>query len=281
MQSSRRKGLIYTDINPDILDHDDDVDAESFVLRDETVYRGVIDPRYTKYNLDVQWLYNDLSEKIGLIEYETDDRTQFSELRFYGNPYGTFFQEPNWKTKNQTIWTRMQNEAYQDCLETDFSNLLEMSLKGSTRIILPHMLQNTPTTIYECVDCGKRTLSQPASCPAVKKLPFLSSSIVFLDDLYVIYEPPTDSAIWNLLNKAPTSASTSVPSLKELEQALARVQENRLDQPPQYSQQFHQNSEQAQEEQSVTRSEADPRPQYHLQTHSQPSSSAEGTPVHM
>ena len=269
MQSIRRPGLIYTDINPDILDHDDDVDAESFVLRDETVYRGVIDPRYTVHNLDVQWLYNDLSEKIGLIEYETDDRTQFSELRFYGNPYATFFQEPNWKTTNQTVWTRMPNEAYQDCLETDFQNLVDMSLKGSTRIVLPHMLQNTPTTIYECVDCGKRTLSRPTGCPAVKKLTFLSSSILFLDDSYVIYEPPTDSAVWKLFRTEQQCASSSVPSPKEPEQERAQAQETHPNPEPQHLVQSALTSEQAQPENSPTQLEADHHPQYHPQTHSQ------------
>lgn len=222
MLSQRRKGLIYTDINPDILDHDDDMDAEGLIIGDQTVYRGIIDPRYVSYDLDVQWIYNELSDKIGLIEYETKDRTQFSVLKFYNNPYATFFQESNWSTKQQTIWTRMSNEAYQDCLDTDFKSLIDMSLNGETRIVLPYMLTNTPTTIYECVDCGARTLSQPSSCPAVKKLPFLSSSILFLDDSYIIYEPPSDSAVWSLFNRVPQCASSSVPSLRELEQALAQ-----------------------------------------------------------
>ena len=269
MQSIRRKNLIYTDINTDILDHDDDIDAEEFMLDDQVAYRGIIDPRYVSHNLDVQWIYNDLSEKIGLIEYETEDRAQFSQLRFYNNPYATFFQEPDWKTTNQTVWTRMSNEAYQDCLATDFRSLVEMSLRGNNRVVLPGMLQNTPTTIYECVDCGKRTLSRPASCPAVKKLPFLSSSIVFLDDSYVIYEPPVDSAVWKLFNTVQKCASTSVPSLKELELALARAQEARLDQEPECSAMSDQTSEQAQEEKLPNPEEADRRPQYHPQTHSQ------------
>ena len=242
MLSQRRKGLIYTDINPDILDHDDDIDAEGLMLGDETVYRGIIDVRYTKYDLDVQWIYNDLSEKIGLIEYETADRSQFTILKFYSNPYSTFFQEPEWKSTNQTVWTRMSNEAYQDCLDTDFKSLVDMSLTGNTRIVLPYMLQTPPSIIQECVDCKKRTLSQLNSCPAVKKLSFLSSSILFLDDSYVIYEPPIDSAVWNLFNKAQQHVSASVPSLQELEQALAQ-QEPHQDQEPQHQQQCQQTLE--------------------------------------
>jgi hypothetical protein len=242
MLSQRRKGLIYTDVNPDILDHDDDIDAEGLTLGDETVYRGIIDVRYTKYDLDVQWIYNDLSEKIGLIEYETADRSQFSILKFYSNPYSTFFQEPDWKSTNQTVWTRMSNESYQDCLDTDFKSLVDMSLTGTTRIVLPYMLQTPPSIIYECVDCKQKTLSQPNSCPAVKKLPFLSSSILFLDDSYVIYEPPSDSAVWNLFSKAQQHVSASVPSLRELEQALAQ-QPLHQDQEPQHQQQCQQKLE--------------------------------------
>ena len=60
MLSRLRKGLIYTDTDPDVLDHDDDLDAELYTYEKRQVYRGRYDPRYTKEDLDVHWLYNEL-----------------------------------------------------------------------------------------------------------------------------------------------------------------------------------------------------------------------------
>ena len=51
MFSLLRKGLVYRDISPDILEHDEDIDADQWVYDDKEVYRGRFDPRYTEHNL--------------------------------------------------------------------------------------------------------------------------------------------------------------------------------------------------------------------------------------
>lgn len=200
MQSLRRKDLIYTEVSTTILEQDEDIDADSIDVNNKTVYKGLIDSRYSDYGLDVQWLYNDESERVGLIEYETIDRTTYSVLWYYDNPFGTFLQEPGWTTQGRTVWSLLSNEAYQDCLEDDFESFINMTLGGSTRIIMPSMLPNLANHYYECLQCGKKTLSATSSCSSLKKVLFLgSSSILFLDDSYVIYTPPADSRITRLL----------------------------------------------------------------------------------
>lgn len=202
MQSSRRKELIYTDTGSGVLDHDDDYDSELIYIGDDKVYKGAIDPRYTEYGLDVQWLYNDNSERVGLIEYETLDREIYHVLWYFNNPYSTFFQERGWKSTGKTVFTHLSNEAYVDCLENDFHNFIDMTLGGSMRIITPSMLSSIPTHYYECTDCGKRTLSAVNSCSSLKKIAFsVSSSILFLDDSYVIYTASDDSKVWNLIQR--------------------------------------------------------------------------------
>lgn len=202
MQSLRRKDLIYADTTSTVLDHDDEYDSELIYIGNDKVYKGAIDSRYTEYGLDVQWLYNDESERIGLIEYETLDREIYDVLWYYTNPYATFFQERDWKTYGKTIFSYLSNEAYVDCLEDEFQHLVEMTLGGSMRIITPSMLPNIPQHYYECSECGKRTLSETGSCRSLKKIDFsVSSSLLFLDDSYVIYNPPDDSKIWNLIQR--------------------------------------------------------------------------------
>ena len=202
MLSQRRPGLIYTDIGPDIRDHDEDMEVDLVEIDGRSVYLGTFDPEYANQKLDVQWLYDDMSQKCGLIECETEDRTQHSLLWFYENPYSTFFQEPDWICENKTIWSIMSNEAYQDCLESDFKHLINMSLHGDTRIFMPYMLNNPPTEIYECMECGSRNLSVPSGCHALKKLPF-PYCILFLDDSYVIYTPPKNSKVWFRVGRQP------------------------------------------------------------------------------
>jgi hypothetical protein len=199
MQSIRRKDLVYTDTSKIILEHDEDIDAESVDVDNKTVYKGLIDSRYSEFGLDVQWLYNDESERVGLIEYETLDRNTYSVLWYYDNPFGTFLQEPGWTTQGKTVWSLLSNEAYQDCLEDDFESFVDMTLGGSMRIVTASMLSTIEPHYYECEQCGKKTLSATSSCSSLKKVLFSNSSILFLDDSYVIYAPPSDSRITRLL----------------------------------------------------------------------------------
>jgi hypothetical protein len=202
MQSLRRAELIYTDISTSVLDHDDEYDSEMIYIGNDKVYKGAIDPRYAEYGLDVQWLYDDKSERLGLVEYETLDRDIYNVLWYYSNPYSTFFQERDWKTSGNTIFNYLSNEAYVDCLQDDFQNFIDSTLGGSNRIVVPSMLPNIPTYYYECPECGKRTLSANGGCRTMKKIDFsVVSSILFLDDSYVIYTPPDDSNIWKFIQR--------------------------------------------------------------------------------
>lgn len=212
MQSLRRPELIYKDVSTSVLDHDEDVDADMVRIQNKDVFKGTIDPSYTEYGLDVHWLYDDISDRIGLIEYESNDRNQYSVLWYYENSYATFFQEPNWKNTYTTIWSHISNNAYADCMENNFESFVDKSLHSSVRIITPEMIINPSTEIYECESCGKRTLSLPSSCSAVKRLPFpCFSSFLFLDDIFAIFEPPSQSRVWSRLGLQQPDAYEQEP----------------------------------------------------------------------
>jgi hypothetical protein len=197
MQSIRRKKLVYADTGTSVLEHDDDYDSELIYIGNDKVYKGAIDPNYTEFGLDVQWLYNDVSERVGLIEYETLDREVYEVLWYYSNPYATFFQERDWKTSGATVFSKMSNEAYGDSLNVEFKNIV---LGGDERVIMPYMLDSMPSHYYECSDCGKRTFSATNSCSSLKKIYFSTDApILFLDDSYVIYTPPPHSKIWTVI----------------------------------------------------------------------------------
>jgi hypothetical protein len=48
---------IYRDLSPDVLEHDEDIDADEWVYSDKMVYRGSPDPSYT--DLNVYSLYDE------------------------------------------------------------------------------------------------------------------------------------------------------------------------------------------------------------------------------
>jgi hypothetical protein len=200
MLSRLRKGLIYTDTDPDVLDHDDDLDAEMYTYEKRQVYRGRYDPRYTKEELDVHWLYDENSKRVGLVEYESADFSVFSILWYYDNPYSTLLQEPEWKSEDKTLWSMLSNEAYQDCLESDFKNVIELSLGSPYRLVFPSTI-GTAYEYYECAKCNKKTLSMEGNCSALKKVTPSSYSNLFLDDSFIVYTAPADSRMWSILKQ--------------------------------------------------------------------------------
>ena len=189
MLSRLRKDLIYTDTDPDVLEHDDDLDAEMYTYDGREVYRGRFDPRYTHLELDVHWLYDENSKRIGLVEYESGDFNTSSVLWYYENPYATLLQDPRWKSQGKTLWSMLSEEAYQDCLEDDFQNVVQRSLYSPYRLVFPSTYHK-PYDVYECSKCGKRTLTLEGSCSTMKKITPCYSSL-FLDDSFVLYDGPT------------------------------------------------------------------------------------------
>jgi hypothetical protein len=194
MFSLLRKGLLYTDISPDIVEHDEDMDGDLWNYDGVDVYRGTSDPKYFLHGLQVYWLYDDNSKRIGLAEHEMDTPEFYKALWFRDTPFGTLLQEDGWKSKNVTLWSMLSNEAYQDCLESDFKLVSDWALQSGKLLVTPSMIYQRPS-LYTCSSCDKKSLSEIRECKSVEKtvLDFNQFSILFLDDLFVVYEAPENS----------------------------------------------------------------------------------------
>ena len=187
MLSSLRKGLVYNNISSDIVEHDLDVDADQWNYDGKDVYRGSVDPEYLAKDLNVFWLYDDNLKRVGLAEHEAKEPEVFKSLWFYDNPFATLYQDPNWKSTGNTLWSKLSNEAYQDYLEG--LNIHDEALNSGLLLVTPKMLIDPPK-IYSCDKCGKKSLMAKDVCPqaSVSELDFSQFSILFLDDDFVIYE---------------------------------------------------------------------------------------------
>lgn len=221
MYSILRPSLLYTDISPDIAEHDEDHDASEWSYSDRTVFRGALDSSYKNNGLDVYWLYDDESNRIGLAEHESDDHSVFKTLWFRDSPFGTLFQE-DWKA-GESIFTLLSPEAYQDCLDSD------ILLKGCNRIVLPRYITEGFPKVYECT-CGK---SFSPMCSAVKKTVEITNPI-FIDESFVMYQPPVDSVVWSkLLLRGASSEQPGEQSQAQGPQLQEPLPEQESSLPPQ------------------------------------------------
>lgn len=194
MYSILRPSLLYTDISPDIAEHDEDHDAAEWTYTGRSVLRGALDASYKNDGLDVYWLYDDDLNRVGLAEHESEDHSRFKTLWFRESPFGTLYQE-DWKV-GESIFTLLSPEAYQDCMD---SSIL---LKAYDRVVTPKYLLEGFPSIYEC-SCGK---SFSPMCSAVKKAVEITNPI-FIDDSFVMYYPPSDSVVWSKMRVPQRDAS--------------------------------------------------------------------------
>lgn len=222
MFSLLRKGLVYKNISSDIVEHDIDIDADQWSYDGKDVYRGSPDSEYFDNKLNVYWLYDDDSKRVGLAEHDIDEPEVFKALWFRENPYATLYQDNTWKSTDRTLWSKLSNEAYQDCLENDFATVADLALNSGMLLITPDILINNPD-LYTCEKCGKKSLTKLNVCStaSVSKLDFSQFSILFLDDNFVIYE------------KAIQPCDASEPELQELQAELADPPESSGAQSPQ------------------------------------------------
>lgn len=189
MFSTLRKRLIYTDIDPNIVEHDEDIDASQWSYNGRDVYRGRVDPRYEDRGLDVYWLYDEDINKVGLVEYEKEDSERFAVLWFHDNPFATLLQDTRWVSLDKTVWSFMSYEAYLDCLEDDFRTVFDRCLSSKYRLVTPSMIINPPF-VYSCTRCNAQSM-QPLKCHEIhvnKKNYFQYGSFLFVDDSFIVYE---------------------------------------------------------------------------------------------
>lgn len=216
MYSVLHPDFVYTDFSDEIADHDLNYDAEEWNYNGKDVYRGCLD---TKYEWNVYWLYDENLKRVGLAEHDPENTELFYSLWFYDNPFATLLQEPDWVSQKETIWSKLSEEAYEDCLEDDIQTFVTKSLHSNVRLITPEFVTKMPY-IYECEKCGKRTLSVPSICSAVKKLNYVNSenSLIFISSSFEIYKMPIDSSLATRLQLPDASEQSEQELQNQLQQ---------------------------------------------------------------
>ena len=194
MFSVLKKGLVYKNISPDIVEHDLDIDAEEWSYNGRDVYKGTLDPEYVSHDLKVYWLYDDDLKRVGLVEHDPEDLSIFETLWFHDNPFATLFQDDSWKSMNKTLWSLLSNEAYQDCLEMDFKMVADQALRSGTLLITPQKLIHNPD-LYTCEKCNSKSYEKSrCSNASISSIQFDNSNVYFIDDDFVLYEKITLSS---------------------------------------------------------------------------------------
>jgi hypothetical protein len=214
MLSSLRKGLVYTNISSDIVEHDLDIDADEWCYDGRDVYKGSVDPAYISHGLSVHWLYDDTLKRVGLAEHDAKEPEVFKALWFYDSPFATLYQDPTWKSTGNTLWSKLSNEAYQDYLEG--VNIRDEALNSGLLLVTPIMLIEKPT-LYTCDSCGKKSLTAENKCSHVlgSEIDFSTFSLLFLDEDYVIHERSPDS-----ITEQPSDASAEERSAQPVDSSV-------------------------------------------------------------
>jgi hypothetical protein len=203
MYSVLHPDFVYTDISDEIANHDLNYDAEEWNYNGKDVYRGCLD---TKYEWNVFWLYDENLKRVGLAEHDRENPQIFYSLWFYSNPFSTLLQETDWVSQKETIWSKLTEEAYEDCMEDDIETFINKTLHSNIRLVTPEFITKMPE-IYHCEKCDKRTLSLPSSCSEVKKLEYITSDnpLIFISSSFEIYKAPANSVIWNRFTREEPS----------------------------------------------------------------------------
>lgn len=193
MFSELDPNLLYTDLSPNVMPHDDDVLADEWTIDGRNVYRGARDTIYNHAN--VYWLYDENLQRVGCSEHDLDDPARFKTLWFRDNDFGTLFQE-DWQLEGD-IWSKLPPRVFEKCLSegwTTPSSFLEHCLSSSLRILTAKMLLNMPK-VYECTKCKKRSL-QAFACGKERSLDFPDvSKVWFVDEDMLVFVPPQDSKV--------------------------------------------------------------------------------------
>lgn len=236
MESILCPGVVYSDIQRDISEHDLDVISDLWTVDGRDVYRGSRDPAYSHAN--VYWLYSESFERLGLSEHDKQDPAVFRSLWYRDSDFGTFLQEDGW-TADKDIWSVLPRHVFDKLVNEETTTpdqLLEVSLRGPVRILTASMLQRLPT-VYTCTRCESRSLTRRPGClctEAPLDLPALEK-VLFVDDDCIVQRPPPESSVWLRLERLRHDGGSSQPlpqqpQVQEPEQA--QVLRTELSPPP-------------------------------------------------
>lgn len=203
MFSVRNQGKVYP-VSKDVTENDLDADVEEYNYDGRMVFRGNLDTDCSTSSVEVYWLYDENSIRVGVAEHENGEHTA---LWFKDNDFSTLLQE-DWEPQDRTLWSLMTIEAYEDCMKNGWTTVERVAERTRLTIVTPSMIINGVPNMQKCTKCmGNR-----------QKGCFLSScvsdfdiySTMFVDSDGVLFTPPSDSNVYATLRLRAGLASEEV-----------------------------------------------------------------------
>lgn len=185
-------------VDESIADFDLNTDIEEYNYDGKVVYRGNMDPEYSKEGLKVYWLYDDDNKRVGVVEHTGEDRHKC--LWYRNNVFSTLLQE-DWSVYDETIWQLMSETAYDDCMRRGYTVNDLKARTQALRIVTPSDLARPKTLpAIACVRCHTSQSKKRPGCvfaPENEKESLTLFDTLFVDeDDGTIYIPPGDSQVY-------------------------------------------------------------------------------------
>jgi hypothetical protein len=195
MLSQKRMGVLYP-ANTDIANFDLGTDVEEYTYDGREVFRGNLDPEFSDAEYQVYWLYDE-SQRVGLAEHTADSHKCYW---FYSNVFATLLQEPEWESRDRSVWSMMSEAAYEDCMRYGWTSIEDLQKRTSLAILRPSDLVKYTHPDSLCIVCN--TNDGLPGCTHEKRTPrFDVFFTLFVDDDGVLYAPPSDTQAFATLRR--------------------------------------------------------------------------------
>ena len=183
-------------VDESIATFDLDTDVEEYNYDGRTVYRGNLDPEYSRDGLQVYWLYDEDNKRVGVAEHTADGHKC---LWYRDNVFSTLLQE-DWTAYDETVWNIMTDTAYNECMKRGWTTVEHLKTRTQALNLV------TPDDIAASAHCGKKQQEFCSRCLSTRlnagcivltsKKQLTLFDTLFADQDGTIYIPPGDSIVY-------------------------------------------------------------------------------------
>jgi len=176
-----------------------DTDVEEYNYDGRTVYRGNLDPEYSKDGVQVYWLYDEENKRVGLAEHTNSGHKC---LWYRNNVFSTLLQE-DWTVYDETVWNIMSDTAYNECMNRGWTKVENLKTKTQAlKLVTPYDIaavgngkkSKSPEFCARCLSTKIKAGCAVPGDETRKKLTLFDT--LFVDEDGTIYIPPGDSVVY-------------------------------------------------------------------------------------
>ena len=179
-------------VDESIATFDLDTDVEEYNYDGRTVYRGNLDPEYSRDGVQVYWLYDEENKRVGVAEHSASSHTC---LWYRDNVFSTLLQE-DWSVYDETVWNIMTDTAYNDCMKRGWTTVGHLKTRTHTlKLVTPDDIALHGKNQAVCSRCLSTKLHTGCIVDSERKRLTLFDTL-FVDDDGTIYIPPGDSIVY-------------------------------------------------------------------------------------